>query len=261
MAAESITSPSNMAAEKFHGSSKDPDDYIFFCNNNPKAYACLGNWYWEREGHKGLDDHLYWCVGQETMYAKAKLFGDTEIAGRILSEREHPGVIKELGRAIRNYDDSVWVSKRHQTVQDAVLGKFWQNPEMGEMLKTTGDKIIVEAHWNDKVWGVGFPEWTADDIRGIKKSDTEFDAGPDEWQGENLLGLVLMQVRSELSATRWFDEQSAMKDTENLAATGSEAVHADSIEAQDDEDSLQTPPKKARPTMPCAVSIEPLTLK
>ena len=50
----------------------------------------------------------------------------------------------------------------------------------------------------NKVWGVGFSEWTSGDNQGIKKSDTDFDAGPDAWQGQNLLGRVLMEVRTEL---------------------------------------------------------------
>lgn len=34
--------------------------------------------------------------------------------------------------------------------------KFSQNPELREILLSTGSKMIVEASPSDKIWGIGF---------------------------------------------------------------------------------------------------------
>lgn len=48
----------------------------------------------------------------------------------------------------------------------------------------TGDRELVEASPDDRIWGIGFEAVKAD-------------ANRDQW-GENLLGLALMNVRKRL---------------------------------------------------------------
>ena len=60
------------------------------------------------------------------MYRKAVVFGDTEIAHQILST-DHVGKIKALGRAVRDYNDTVWNSMRQIVVYEGLLEKFRQN--------------------------------------------------------------------------------------------------------------------------------------
>ena len=203
--------------------SKNPRDYIFFCaasydecdtdsgGVNPGVFS---NWFDERKvesntyddgGHVGLDGHVYWCVEQEMMYGKAKLFGDQNAMKKILGEKKSPLKLKKHGRKVKNYDDAQWSQERYAIVLNACLAKFLQHDKLRKILINTGNKIIVEAAWYDKVWGVGFSEWTASPEdgghRGIKKSDDEFDAGPSEWPENpgNYLGRILMEVRDELA--------------------------------------------------------------
>jgi ribA/ribD-fused uncharacterized protein len=56
-----------------------------------------------------------------------------------------------------------------------------------EFLLETGDHVLVEASPVDAVWGIGL---AAQDERA---------GNPMQWQGLNLLGFSLMQVRTELS--------------------------------------------------------------
>ena len=85
-----------------------------------------------------------------------------------------------------NYDDATWQAARFDIVCAGNLGKFSQNPALQTFLLNTGDKILVEASPQDRIWGIGL---AASDPRA---------ADPLQWLGENLLGFALMQVRAQL---------------------------------------------------------------
>lgn len=125
------------------------------------------------------------CCEQWMMYIKARYFNDMATAAAILATND-PQRQKALGRSVKNYDDVSWSKIRYQVVVDGNLRKFTQNPELGEMLKATGDRIIVEGSPYDKVWGVGLL-WSDDRILDEKN-----------WRGENLLGKALMKVREKI---------------------------------------------------------------
>ena len=54
------------------------------------------------------------------------------------------------------------------------------------LIMQNGDKTIVEASPFDKIWGIGL-HWSDDRVLDEKK-----------WEGMNLLGKCLMQVREKL---------------------------------------------------------------
>lgn len=124
---------------------------------------------------------------QAFMWEKALCFGDNETAELIL-KATNPRTAKELGRLVKNYDEKIWETKRFDAMYQVCLAKFIQNPERLETLLSTGDRTLVEASPYDTVWGVGL-HWTGDEILNEKN-----------WRGQNLLGKVLMKVRSELMA-------------------------------------------------------------
>jgi len=64
--------------------------------------------------------------------------------------------------------------------------KFTQHPELGAFLKQTGSRILVEASPVDNIWGIGLAQ---DDVRAND---------PSQWQGLNLLGFALMEIRRGL---------------------------------------------------------------
>ena len=116
---------------------------------------------------------------------KAKVFGDEEVRNQILTETDQM-TIKKLGRLVKNYDDSVWTERRFQIVVDGNLAKFSQNDDLRRFLLGTGNKIIVEASPKDRIWGIGFDEFAPEATN------------PALWNGENLLGFALMEVRDRL---------------------------------------------------------------
>ena len=143
----------------------------------------LSNWYPSPFTLEGI---RFTCVEQYMMYRKAVTFGDTETAAAILTT-DNPGKIKALGRSVRNYSDIIWNGIRQITVYKALLEKFRQNPDLRRQLLATAPHTLAECALRDKIWGSGM---TMHD---------EYRFEPDLWQGQNLLGFALMQVREELS--------------------------------------------------------------
>lgn len=134
-----------------------------------------------------IDGVTYNCSEQYMMVVKAGLFGDEDIAGQILAAK-HPRDQKRLGREIRGYDDATWAKHRRDAVLKGNIAKFTQSEKLKKRLLETGDAILVEANPHDAIWGVALAE---DDPRVLD---------PKQWQGLNLLGDILMEVRAMLRA-------------------------------------------------------------
>ena len=150
---------------------------FFWGNESP-----FSNWHKSDFVYKGIK----FCTSEQAMmWEKALLFGDREIAEEILKTR-NAKVQKELGRAVKGYVDAEWNAVREQIVFNILVNKFIQNESMLAHLLRTGDTIIVEASPYDKVWGIGLGE---NDPRAHD---------PAQWQGTNLLGKVLTELRETL---------------------------------------------------------------
>lgn len=120
------------------------------------------------------------------MAGKARIFGDEETRGRILSARS-PAEAKKLGRLVRGFDEQVWASERLELVVEGSVAKFGQHPELRAYLLGTRQRVLVEASPVDRVWGIGLA--STDD----RATD------PECWRGLNLLGFALMEARSRLA--------------------------------------------------------------
>ena len=122
---------------------------------------------------------------QAFMWYKAMHFHDTGTADKVLLTSD-PKAVKALGRLVKNYDESKWKEVRYNIMVDVNYYKFSQNEAMKQELLASGDKVIVEASPYDKIWGVGLLE---DDPLILDEKN---------WQGENLLGKAIMDVRKLL---------------------------------------------------------------
>lgn len=115
------------------------------------------------------------------MYHKAKLFGDKEIAAKILNAN-HPKDVKALGRQVSNFNKDVWDQHCDSIVIKGNLLKFSQNSLLLAQLQVHSDKIFVEASPVDLIWGVGLHE----------NDDLILDES--NWTGQNKLGNALTTV-------------------------------------------------------------------
>ncbi len=112
--------------------------------------------------------------------------GGQGAASHIL-EPPSPGDAKALGRAVRGYDEELWAASRYGTVVEGNTAKFGQNLVLLAYLAATAGRVLVEASPTDRVWGIGL---AADDSRVGQ---------PSQWEGLNLLGFALMEVRERLA--------------------------------------------------------------
>lgn len=127
------------------------------------------------------------------MYKKAVHFKDFDSASRMLESGYKPYHYKKLGRQVKNYNDEEWAKVRYNYMLEALRLKYGKNKELKNILLNTGDAILVEASPFDRVWGVGLAKFSK---RGESQPEWK---NPLKWQGDNLLGLALMQVREEFN--------------------------------------------------------------
>ncbi|EME88583.1 uncharacterized protein MYCFIDRAFT_85030 [Pseudocercospora fijiensis CIRAD86] len=85
------------------------------------------------------------------------------------------GGLRERGR---------WDENKSRIVEEGNFYKFSENEGLKKKLLETGERELVEASPNDRIWGIGFGEEDAEENRG-------------RW-GENRLGVALMNVRRRL---------------------------------------------------------------
>lgn len=155
------------------------DTHVYFWG------SFLSNWI-PKDLSIPYEGHLFSNSEQLYMYMKAKFFEDYPIAARLVVLGKDPKTAKDLGRQVRNYDDSKWAEVREKKMYLACLLKFQSDEKLKEQLLDTGDRIIVEGTPFDPIWGVKI-KWSDDRILDEKN-----------WNGQNLLGKVLMDVREKL---------------------------------------------------------------
>lgn len=150
------------------------------------AYGEFSNWY---KAEFDYDGKHFINSEQAFMYLKAKLFNDFEIMEKIL-KNGNPMICKNLGRCVKSFDPSIFDENKYEFMVDVLLAKFSQNSSLKKMLLDTCDAILVEASPKDKIWGIGM------DVNHSNFNDQS------KWDGLNLLGKALMEVRNILN-NKW----------------------------------------------------------
>lgn len=85
----------------------------------------------------------------------------------------NPAEAKRMGKMVGLRDD--WDDVKIQIMREIVHEKFYQNPDLAKKLVETGDAYLEEGNtWGDRIWGTVYGN------------------------GMNLLGQILMEVRTEL---------------------------------------------------------------
>jgi ribA/ribD-fused uncharacterized protein len=155
------------------------DKYIFFWGGT------YSQWY---PSNFTIDGVEYNCCEQYMMAKKALLFEDIDSYNKIMSTKG-PKEQKALGRKVKNFNKDKWEAVCREVVYEANYAKFSQNTLMRKELFRSGDREIVEASPEDKIWGIGMHESHPDILDKTK------------WQGTNWLGEAIMKVRDK------FDEE------------------------------------------------------
>lgn len=164
---------------------ENTDTIFFFKPDEQNGY--LSNWYPApfKLGFNTKPGELFTFsnVEQAMMASKALLMGDVKSFNIILNQ-PNPKKVKALGRKVQNFNPQIWDQYKKLIVKNANLAKFMQNPVLLQQLLETGNAYLAEDSPYDKVWGIGTKS------ASVKAKRT--------WKGQNLLGVILMEVRDEL---------------------------------------------------------------
>jgi ribA/ribD-fused uncharacterized protein len=109
-------------------------------------------------------------------YFQAQKFAGTEHEETIRLAPS-PMIAARMGRSRSRPLRSDWESVKDSIMREAVRAKFAQHPELRARLLGTGDALLVEHTARDRYWGDG-----------------------GDGSGQNRLGEILMEIRSELRA-------------------------------------------------------------
>jgi len=132
---------------------------------------------------------IFNCSEQYFMYQKCLTFNPKNniLLNKILSE-VNSYKIKQFGRQVKNYNESVWNKARYGIMIKALRLKFTQNADIKAKLLSTNPKKLYEVSPYDSIWGIGLS------VQEAMYTDPKH-------YGSNLLGKALMQIRDELVFT------------------------------------------------------------
>jgi ribA/ribD-fused uncharacterized protein len=144
--------------------------------------TCMSQWY---PCPFVVDGTRYATAEHWMMAEKARLFGDEQILAQIVGGSD-PKRAKSLGRKVRGFDATTWLEHRVDIVVRGNVHKFRAHEPLRRYLLGTTGAVLVEASPYDKIWGIGMG---AADPRAMDAM---------QWQGLNLLGFALMDVREQV---------------------------------------------------------------
>ncbi len=161
------------------------EEPVFFFTGNPalnefKEFSSL------YEAPMQIDGMTFPTVEHYMQWSKAKLFGDNEAQTKIM-KTPSPKSVKTYGKKIKNFDEERWNEQKDAIMRVAIKSKLMQHPDILKKLRGTGTRPIGEADPRSKYWGIG------------TSSDTSKAKDPSRWPGKNKVGLLLQELRKELS--------------------------------------------------------------
>ncbi len=133
-----------------------------------EEYGCFSNF----SPHPVRLDGKVWPTSEH--YFQAQKFEDFRLQESIRRTRS-PMIAARMGRDRKKPLRPDWEAVKVEVMRQAVRAKFTQHEDLRAVLLATDDATLVEHTENDSTWGDG-----------------------GDGSGQNLLGLILMEVRAEL---------------------------------------------------------------
>ena len=147
-----------------------------------RRYSPLSNHY---SCNFEVNGEIFTSMEKYLMTQKAKLFGDVQTLDQ-MRKVDDPVTLKHLGKSVKNFSAPTWNKEIDNFLTTGLYCKFFQNSDLCDILKATGNTILAEANPNDRKFGVGLPLFSKDIWDRSK------------WRGENKLGITLMRMRDAL---------------------------------------------------------------
>ena len=130
-----------------------------------------------------LDNKVCHSTEQYIPEQKAIFFKDAKVAETIMAT-ENPLDCKHLVQTISGYNHDAWKRVAKELCKPGIAAKFGSNLHLSCILKSTGDKTLVEACC-DSLWGTGIP---------LKAKDC---LNSQRWTNIGILGEILMEIRDQ----------------------------------------------------------------
>ena len=146
-------------------------------------YGCFSNWYAAEFDYAGRH---FFNSEQFMMYHKVLMFWRDDLAEQIMNLKSPAACKKIAGQRFPEFIPKLWDDTCYAIVKRGVRAKFIQNPDILKTLLGTGNALLAECSPRDTKWGIGV------DIQDPAVNDIS------RWNGQNLLGRILMEVRTEL---------------------------------------------------------------
>ena len=137
-----MTLPEEVAAYK-SALKVDENRLAFHGEFSPFSNFCKSPFIWNH--------YNFYCAEQFIQYQKAVMADDRKTAEDIL-KCDTALDAKRQGYKINGFDMHKLSTEGYNICHEGIKSKFVQNPLLLQMLKVTGDKVIVEAS-TDKLWG------------------------------------------------------------------------------------------------------------
>jgi len=192
-----LTSPFS----NFHPSRFEYKDFTFISNEQFMMFSKAKNFGDEETANRIInifnefqkEPGIFKSMEDKNCFQLSSAFQRGEITReQILSNRDSVTAwntihkkIKQLGREVKNFDDTFWAKRREKIVLFGAREKFNQNPDLKQIFMNTGDTLFAESSPYDRVWGIFLDEAKA------RKTP------PSQWPGLNLLGKVLDTLKAE----------------------------------------------------------------
>ena len=144
-------------------------NYIFFHDRGSVFLQ------WARLGFRVGDN--YFSSAEKLFMHEKTLFASDLLKAREIMGEDRPWELRRLGREVRGLNEGDWRRRAPNVVYKGNRAKFLQNEGARRELFESRGKVLVE--------GIGSGEW----VRYGRNGD------PRKWEGQNVLGRVLMQLR------------------------------------------------------------------
>lgn len=166
--------PRNICEKKV---SHEDKDYLLFAGKDTP----LSNWFLSTFTIDGI---TYSSSEQFYAYNKANFAEDIPRATQIIQTTDTRR-IKYISKGLNIVDKQEWRIKGTDIMKAGLRAKFEQNEELKQALLETSGLFLVECT-RDKTWGCGVPLYSKEASK------------PSTWEGQNLLGQLLMELRTNL---------------------------------------------------------------
>ncbi|KAI1690735.1 N-glycosidase [Ditylenchus destructor] len=137
-----------------------------------------------------MHEKSIFAIANSTNDATTRKYEDL---GRKIMQLKNPAKIKQLGNVVQNtpgFDKVNWDKAKVDIMKKAVYHKFTQNATLHDALMNTEGSILVEASPFDSFWGASCG---TDDPRIVDYKN---------YEGENMLGQILMEIRDKWIANK-----------------------------------------------------------